>query len=560
MRPLLVFTLAALPYLNILPNKFVMDDLYQIEANPWIKEFPRVWQAFSTNMWGFERGASNYYRPHIHVFYALVHMVSGKNPWGYHLTNILFHAGTSMLVYLISLALLRERFGEKKAVLASIISALVFILHPIHTEAVAWASAISELSFSFFFFLAFYFWIKSEGRKPFLVLSSALVFFLSLLCKESAVMLPSVFLAYDLIFRRKEKFLFRYGSLAAGLVLYLILRVNGLGALMVSVEHGRGQVALSGWGYLMNIPPLFAVYIFKVLFPIKLNAVHLFHVKRLLEPATLLSLPVAVLYGLACLYALRRNRQEILFLLFFFALAILPALYIKGVCGNTWAERYLYLPSLGFSILVGYISTLFLEKENRTRTALSVLLLALLSFYAVSTVERTFIWRTNKSLWRDTLKKSPNVGIVYMGYGGALFEEGRFDEAEAAFNRALQFLPGDYELFNLLGRLYAEKGLLEKSEAFLRKAVALAPSYAEAHMSLGVTYTKQGHTAEAIKEFEAARRLLPQYPAPHFNLGLAYLEMGKPATAVRELKRLSVSSRETRNFITIFQSPLNSSG
>jgi len=120
-RPFLpagIFVLALLPYLTALTNGFVLDDPFQIKENPWIRDFSSVWQAFSAEMWGFDdHHQSNYYRPLVHVLEAAVYAFSGVKPWGYHLLNLLLHAGSSVLAYLISLRLLAERLEEKKAFL-----------------------------------------------------------------------------------------------------------------------------------------------------------------------------------------------------------------------------------------------------------------------------------------------------------------------------------------------------------------------------------------------------------------------------------------------------------
>jgi len=522
--------------LATLSNDFVYDDEFQIEANPWIKNLSGVREAFSTNMWGFMSTRSNYYRPMVHVFYWVIHKAAGLDPWGYHLANILFHSASSVLVFLISLSLLRARFQEEKALSGALIGAGLFIFHPIHAEAVAWASAISEMSFSFFFLLSLYLWMKWRPGKYLFALGSALAFFISFLCKESAVMIPPVLLMYDLLFKRKENFLSRYFPLMAAVVFYLFLRVKGLDALLVPVALGKGQVELSGWGLLINIFPLFAVYLFKLLLPVKLSVVHLFYVKGLFEPAALVSIPVALLYGLAVWHAWRTKRQVVLFGLLFFLFTVLPALYLKGIAGNTWAERYLYLPSLSFSLIAGYFAVFLLEKRGRAILALVLPLALVLAFYAVSTIRRTSVWRDNISLWTDALKKSPDAGIAYVGLGASFLQAGRLAEAEEHLMRALVYLPEDHQLMNHLGLLYARKGDLQKSEGFLKRAIALEPGYAEAHTNLAITYADMGRLAEAVREFEEAGRLLPFFPSARFNLGLAYLDAGRPREAAIELR------------------------
>ena len=166
----LLFVLAALVYAGTLLNGFVYDDLFQVVDNRWIRDPGSLGEIFTSPAWGFKQdSATNYYRPMMHVIFMAEYFIFGLNAWGYHLTNALLHAVNTVFVLLIALKLLsaprstsEESFeistddGNVRKKNIAFISAVIFAVHPVHTEAVAWVSSLPELSFSLFFLISLY--------------------------------------------------------------------------------------------------------------------------------------------------------------------------------------------------------------------------------------------------------------------------------------------------------------------------------------------------------------------------------------------------------------------
>ena len=195
--PLLLVAAASVAvYANTLANGLHVDDQYQIVTNPWIRSLRNLPAVFSSGVWDFDGRVSSYYRPMMYVLYSLVYAVAGAAPWAYHLLNVVLHAGTAALAFLVARALLgewdtRHPWWRAPALLAG----LLFAVHPIHTEPVAWAAGVVDLSYGFFYLLSFYFLIRAAGRTRGLVL--ALAFYAAaLLSKEPAITLPGVALVY----------------------------------------------------------------------------------------------------------------------------------------------------------------------------------------------------------------------------------------------------------------------------------------------------------------------------------------------------------------------------
>jgi len=191
--PILIILLVSFGiYFNALFNGFVYDDKLQVLDNRWIKDLNHIPDMFSKSVWSFqgETIISNYYRPLMHLFFMLNYYIFGLRPWGFHLLNILFHTGVSILVFVNASRLLRapsnsSQLGEQGFV-GSLLSppfvgALVFATHPIHTEAVAWVSGVPELSYTFFFLLSLYLYMRFEegmkGMYPLSLLSFSIATF-----------------------------------------------------------------------------------------------------------------------------------------------------------------------------------------------------------------------------------------------------------------------------------------------------------------------------------------------------------------------------------------------
>ena len=265
-------------YFNALFNGFVYDDIPQVVENPWITDIRHVPDMFSNPVWGFQKEFSaNYYRPFMHCIFMLSYYIFGLAPWGFHLVNILFHAGVSVLVFVIASRLLDREGGGTPPLHASFLSpgfiaALLFAVHPIHTEAVTWISGLPEVSFTFFCLLSFYLFVRSSGFGLSYALS---VFFFSLaaFCKETALALPLLLVAYDVFFRRPFlskpageiwlAYLKKYTPYFAVIGVYFIMRMRALGGFAPVNLHKD----LDTFQIVLNIFPIFSQYLEKLFLP-----------------------------------------------------------------------------------------------------------------------------------------------------------------------------------------------------------------------------------------------------------------------------------------------------
>ncbi len=517
-------------YFNALFNDFVYDDLLQIVDNEWIKDIQHLPEFFTANTWAFTQKMSNYYRPLLNTIYMLNYQIFGLKPLGFHLVNILFHAGVSVMVFFIVSSLLSEILSLRRTFSLSFIAALLFATHPIHTESVAWVAGITDLSYSFFYLSSFYLYMRSTAKDHqwnVMYILSVASFILAVLAKEPALTLPAVIVAYDVIIRnepvRVRESLRRYVPYLIVAGAYLIAREHALGSFAPFVRHSE----LSTYQYFINMFPLFVKYIQKLVIPVNLNAFYELHpLGSILEPKGIISLFLTCVCIIAAFITFKKNRLAFLALVFIIV-PLLPALYIPALGPNTFAERYLYLPSFGFVlILVLLINEVWQKKPGWTKVLVGVTV-TMLGLYSLGVIERNTVWKDNYTLWEDTLKKSPDAAIPRANFADALLHDrGRTDEAIDQLKIALQSMPFDPGIHHNLGIAYSRKGLDDEAIEQLEMAIRGNTRNVRAHRDLGNAYIKIGQLDRAIIEFQTVLKMEPNDYEVRYNLGIAYGSKG----------------------------------
>lgn len=523
-------------YFNGLFNGFVFDDMHQVLRNPWIKNLSRIPEIFATDVWHFAGWASNYYRPLMHVSYMVSYYIFGLKAWGFHLVNLLYHCGVTVLVFLVASHLVR-RFRDSPStshLSPPLIAALLFATHPIHTEVVTPIMGIPDLSFTFFYLLSFYVYIRGgEGFERGHILSVG-SFFIATLCKEPALTLPLILLAYDYAFGRLSDSVFgctkRYAPYLGVVGVYFVLRHFALGGFVPSKQ----EIGLSVYQYIINMFYLFALYLKKLIIPMNLNFLYTFQpVRSIFQMETALSLIVGIAFVfLMCVTA--KKSKVIFFALLLIALPLLPALYLPALAqnlDNAFAERYLYLPSFGFVLLLAFLlARTKALKSPRPQIIMSIILLILTAFYSVGTACRNSIWKDNFSLWEDTAKKSPESGMARQYLAYALQERGKVDEAIEHYHAALCLgenkVPVQQFVRYNLGVAYGMKGETDKAIEEYGIALKLNPKHAKAHNNLAVALMNKGQIDQAIEHYRSAITIDPDFAEAHSNLGVAYAKDG----------------------------------
>ncbi len=516
-------------YFNTLFNEFVYDDDLQVVKNQWIRSVRHVPEIFSKSVWNFrDTLPSSYYRPMMHMIYMLNYHVFGLKPWGFHLINILFHAGVSVLVFMIMLRLLKETFPESdRHVLPAFVAAMLFASHPVHSEAVAWIAGVPDLSYAFFYLLSFYFYIRSgAGDDKLGYTLSVVTFTLAAFCKEPALTLPVLLVAYDFTFKRGLDLrarTMRYIPYLLVSGVYIFLRIHALKGFAPNARHTE----LNTYQYIINVFPLFGQYLEKLLLPTNLNVFHVFHpITSILDIRGILFVAVFVVFVVLAFITFRKNKTAFLGFVFIFV-PLLPALYIPAVGWNTFAERYIYLPSFGFVILLALLVQWLKLTKTKLAVYVSIGLIGLTTaIYSVGTITRNITWKDNYSLWTDSVKKSPDGFIPHDNLGLAYTDRGLIDKAIEQFESAVKIEPTYPEAHANLGNVYNYKGMFNEAIEQLQAAIQLRPKNPEAYNNLGIAYYGKGLFDKAIESYQTSLKLRPENENVYFNLATAYYGRG----------------------------------
>jgi hypothetical protein len=567
--------LTLLVYLPALQNKFVeWDDGDYASANPHIRSLDIAFLK-----WAFLQFFASNWHPLTWISHALDYALWGLNPLGHHLTSIVLHALNTFLVVILAIRLLdafkeRERANppllfirERMVLIAAGIAGLLFGLHPLHVESVAWVAERKDLLCALFFLLCIIMYTKyvrsreSEygvhtmvGHKNAFIskeyLLSLFFFILALMSKPMAVTLPVVLLLFDWhpfyrirsfkTFRAAfvEKLPFFLLSLASSIVTVFAQKAGG--ALSSSVMTPLPTRALVAAKALI-------AYFGKMVWPANLVPFYPYP-----ETASVASLeylvPVALVAGItAVCVVLAKKRKLWLTAWGYYCITLLPVLGIVQVGGQSMADRYSYLPSLGPFLITGLGAAWIWEKTYALkRTGPFVKLIAgiaaacLLFFLSSATIEQTGIWKNSLTLWTYVITKDPAVSFAYNNRGLTYDEMGRFDEAIADFDKSIALAPSDHQAYTNRGMLYGKIGQFDKAIDDFEKAIALDPSHPEAYNNLGIAYAKTGLIDKAIEQFNKTILIDQGQAMAYYNRGLLYSRTGNEARAASDFRKACV--------------------
>ena len=509
-------------YLTALRNDFVdLDDYTYVVDNLHIRSLDLPFLK-----WAFLDFYASNWHPLTWASHALDYAVWGLNPLGHHLTNNILHAINTFLVVLLSVKLLeisRERFlpderstllDGRGIIIAAGVTGLLFGLHPLHVESVAWISERKDLLCGLFFLLSIsayanYVRVLNNGpveKKAELFflnkayLGSLVFFILAILSKPMAVSLPAVLSILDWYpFRRirsleaiksvgLEKVPFLLGSIVSSILTIMAQRTGGAMKMMAFVPlRERMLVAAEA----------FASYLVHMAAPIRLSVYYPYPeqqgVALLLQRNITLAFFIVTIAAILIFTAIKKRVW--LSALGYYVVTLIPVIGVVQVGSQSMADRYTYLPSLGPFLLVGLTAAWIWAKTDSQKrwglavkgfsTAIVILLFVSMSY---ATLMRVAVWKNDLTLFTDLAEKSPKEEMPYISLGNAYLKRNQLDEAIYEYSYALKLNPND----------------------------------ADIHYNLGNAYLKQNQIDEAIYEYSYALRLDPNKGAARHNLEICY--------------------------------------
>jgi tetratricopeptide (TPR) repeat protein len=444
----------------------------------------------------------------------------------------LAHAANTVLVYLVG-----RRLPGESAAPAAWVAAALFAVHPIHTEAVNWIAALPDLLVTTFVLLGMLAWVTGgavAGRWRAAWVCGC--YLLALWTKETGVMLLPLCAAFDWLFRwgalRQRAWL--YGGMAAVLGLYLAMRVHALGGLAPAQE---AFFHLAPAEFAMSAAVAAAHYFASLAWPVDLNFFHVFRATTEFTPELALAAIALVAIGGAA-YRLRR-RPAAVYGILWIALTMAPALNLTGVGQNVFAERYLYLPSVGFVWVMG-LGWAWLA-ARRMRWAWALAAVAGLACSA-GVLLRNADWRDDFTLLQTTLRQSPDSAYLHNLMAGVWVQRDQFRRALDEQRLAVRYEPGAPVYHKNLGNILLGLDAAEAAREF-QIMIAQQPGIAEGHLDLGLAYQALRDPVHAAEEYRKALALEPNSR----DALLALAELDKAAGKMEEAAEFERRARQIGN-------------
>jgi len=512
-----------------------------------------------------------------HPLTSFSHMLDvqfyGLNPGGHHLTNVLLHMATVILLFLV----LRKLTGS---LWRSAFVAAVFAIHPLRVESVAWISERKDVLSGLFFMLALgaytrYARVASGGWRVTGRRYSAVVLFfiLGLMSKPMLVTLPFVLLLLDFwplgrlkALKTKKQIAWMIFEKAPLLLLTAVF----CGITVWTQRHtiAAAETLPVPWRF-GNAFCSYATYIKQLIFPLGLAP---FYPQETGLPLWKIGLSMTLLAAISWgVFAGRKKYPYLITGWLWYLGMLVPVIGIMQVGAQAHADRYTYLPHIGLIIMAVWLAADWCTSLRYRRAIFSTTAAVILVALALAACRQTQYWRNSYSLWNHTLactgrnylahknlglalykqgsfdeaikhyeesiKINPNVAATYCNMGSAFYAQGKFDKAVVLFDKSLEINPKYFEAQLNLGIVLARQGQDKKAISHLEKALEIHPNLAEAYNSLGIIYSRQGLADKAIPCFEKALQINPALAEAHANIGTLFSKNGLTDKAILHFKK-----------------------
>ncbi len=507
----LLAVLVFVVYSPSLKGPFLWDDEHLIVDNSFLRSWAHVPGILATDIGNGAGRAYDFWRPLQILSYLFDFTVWKLHPLGFHLGNVLLHFLCAAALFWLAWLVFADR---RLAALA----ALLFAVHPAHTEAVSFISGRADPLSLLFLLLSFGLLLKDAARPRlrFFLLSLG-AYALALMSRESALLLPVLVVVYRLTLRKPVSRR-AFGGLIVISALYAFLRLTALRSVWPAEP-------LSGFTLTQRLPGAFAAlagYGRVLAVPFGL---HMEYGSRLFawsDPRVGLGMLALV----CCLVATghRRAPAVVRFGCAWFFVALLPFLNVLSPLNAYMAEHWLYLPSVGLFILAGAGLGRWYQRAPRASGVVTVLVILL---WGVSSFYHNRFWADPVRLFERTVALAPESTRARVSLALAYFDQGRLDEAEVLLLEALKKDPGDYVAYNVLGSVYYQMNRKNDAEAAWRNGMAVEGRFAEFYGNLGVIEAQKGDLEEALFFFREAIKRNPVNPDPYKNAAVACYNAGQ---------------------------------
>jgi tetratricopeptide (TPR) repeat protein len=504
-RGIAIILITLLAYIPAMRAGFVWDDDAFLTENELIHAEDGLYR-----FW-FTTEPPDYF-PLVSTMLWLEWRLWGMNATGYHVVNILLHATSAMLIWL---ALRRLKIP------GAWLAGLVFAVHPVTVESVAWITERKNTLPLVFYMLTILLYLTYETNeaKRWYV-ASLFIFLLALLSKTSVVMLPAVLLGLAWWQRgaiARKDFLRSLPFFALSILMGLVtvwFQYNSAGAGSIRADSFLSRLTIGGraiWFYL-----------YKAVWPCELCFVY---PRWRTDSYTWMSfMPLLALFACIILFWRYRNTWGRPFLLGlgYFVVTLLPVLGFVNIYFMKYslvADHWQYNSLIGIIALIVGIGTHIVHRWKKVLRPVGVVsAIALVTTFSLLTWKQSGIFQNKETLWQDTISKNPNAWVARADLGYSLAKQGDFDGTVRHFSQALRINPKDANAHYNLGVALFKQGKLKKATRHFSNAISIKPDYAEAHNNLGIALARQGKLDQAIFHFSRAFHIKPDFREAQKNL------------------------------------------
>ena len=514
-----ILIITFLAYIPTLSAGFVtLDDGDYVTGNYLLKDLSHLNALFTTTVQGN-------YHPLTMLSLAINYQISDLDAWSYHIVNLLLHLINCFLVFRLVMLL------SNRNLLIAFTTSVLFGIHPLHVESVAWISERKDVLYGLFFLLGLISYTKyvdTGSRKQYGF--TILFLLLSLLSKPAAVIFPLVLFCIDFFRKRKlnlklfvEKAPFFALALAGGIGTLLAQRAA---AATGTISFGFVRTALFGFYGIME-------YIIKIVVPVGLAPFYPF-------PAVNESLPIEYYFGpvffigLAVLfyYGWKKNRA-IAFGILFYLVNLLLVLQFLPVGSAIISERYTYIPYIGLFFIIGSLIDRF-AKGNTTK-AYSIIF-TVTAIFSVLTFKQAGVWHNGATLWDQAIKAQPSAK-AYGNRALLLRQEKNYPLALEYYKQAVHLNQIDHESYANLANVYFDLQKPDSAFMYYKKALSLKPDYYPALDNMGAQFAMTGHYDSALKYLNRALQIKPDYKPAYSNRALTYMQLNRNQEAINDWEK-----------------------
>ena len=531
----LFFVLICIFYGNTLSNGFILDDHAVIERNSYVQSLQYLPKVFTGCIWESALGncqATLYYRPVMSLSLLLTSQISLK-PWLFRLVNLFYLFLAVSLVYLVGSFIISKRF-------LAFCAAIIFLIHPVNNEIGNWISTMPDVTLAIFILLDLYFYFryqKTKSNRDLILLN--LFFFLGLLAKEQMIELIIIFIAIDLLFFKiksrdflKRDQVKKYVCILVPLLVYYLMRRSVLGPFNRITSEGKdfwGPYTISERVY--AFVKLFAIYLGEFVYPLPLMMLRQFEIKNNLANVSFLF--YVLIFGgfVFIIYWLVKKKQNLLALslIWFFVFLLLPLSVFWVAGGDVYAERYLFVPSIGLCFFVAAglnsfhqgdkkilaffkrVGLVFREKQRRQIVMAVIALIIVVSWIVVFPNNKN--WRDDVTIFRANIAQDNKTAFFHSVLADELFNRGDYEGAKKEYETIIQLNPPHYGLdviySNLGDHYYIFKDYAKAEEHYLKAFELSGGKNYESNYQLGNIAAEKGDYLLALVKFCQATSINP---------------------------------------------------